>query len=167
MQFLCRKNCAHTPSQSVAYNGISHRTPYGVANSRVPRIQRRRNAQRKCRASKPLCACECGELLAASQRGDHAESLERPFRRRDFKTARPARLLMRSRKPWVLLRLRLLGWNVRFTSASWRVNFCDCAATPAPARWHGALDRRMLLSQTAALAIARPTNPRSCRLPCG
>ncbi len=74
-----------------------------------------------------MCACECGELFAASQRGDHAESLERPLVRRDFNTARPARELIRSRNPWVLLRLRLLGWKVRFTSASWRVN---CVSAP-------------------------------------
>jgi hypothetical protein len=27
---------------------------------------------------------------------------------------RPLRVAMRARKPWVRLRLRLLGWNVRF-----------------------------------------------------
>jgi hypothetical protein len=30
--------------------------------------------------------------------------------------ARPARVRMRSRKPWVLARRRLFGWKVRFTS---------------------------------------------------
>jgi len=29
--------------------------------------------------------------------------------------ARPPRVRMRVRKPWVFLRFRLLGWNVRFT----------------------------------------------------
>lgn len=38
----------------------------------------------------------------------------RPLRRREERIERPARVRMRSRKPWVLARRRLLGWNVRF-----------------------------------------------------
>jgi hypothetical protein len=38
----------------------------------------------------------------------------RPFWRRRFSTRRPPLVLMRTRKPWVLLRRRLLGWNVLF-----------------------------------------------------
>lgn len=37
----------------------------------------------------------------------------RPFRRRAARMARPARVLIRWRNPWVLARRRLLGWNVR------------------------------------------------------
>jgi len=37
----------------------------------------------------------------------------RPLRRREDRMARPARVRMRSRKPWVLCRRRLFGWNVR------------------------------------------------------
>jgi hypothetical protein len=37
----------------------------------------------------------------------------RPLRRRAEMTARPARVRIRRRKPWVRLRRRLLGWNVR------------------------------------------------------
>lgn len=37
----------------------------------------------------------------------------RPLRRRPAKMARPARVRIRRRKPCVLLRLRLFGWNVR------------------------------------------------------
>ncbi len=37
----------------------------------------------------------------------------RPLRRRPARIARPARVRMRRRKPCVLLRLRLFGWNVR------------------------------------------------------
>ena len=39
----------------------------------------------------------------------------RPLSRRDFRMARPARVDMRLRKPWVFARLRVLGWYVRFT----------------------------------------------------
>ena len=38
----------------------------------------------------------------------------RPFARRAARTARPAFVLMRARKPWVRLRCKLLGWKVRF-----------------------------------------------------
>lgn len=40
----------------------------------------------------------------------------RPLRRRRLITALPARVLMRTRKPWVFFRLRLFGWYVLFTS---------------------------------------------------
>ena len=39
----------------------------------------------------------------------------RPRSRRRFNTARPPRVLMRSRKPWTFFLRRLCGWNVRFT----------------------------------------------------
>ena len=42
-----------------------------------------------------------------------AERLARPLRRRDARIARPARVRIRSRKPCVLARRRLFGWNVR------------------------------------------------------
>jgi hypothetical protein len=43
----------------------------------------------------------------------HADKRARPLRRRREMMARPARVRMRRRKPWVRLRRRLLGWNVR------------------------------------------------------
>ena len=52
-------------------------------------------------------------------RGEHgaalpqADSSARPLRRRADRMARPARVRIRSRNPWVLLRRRLLGWKVR------------------------------------------------------
>jgi len=59
-----------------------------------------------------------GELGAATQArrggqhepGAQAESRSRPLRRRAARMARPARVRMRSRKPWVLARRRLFGW---------------------------------------------------------
>ena len=47
-----------------------------------------------------------------------AERRWRPLARRDFSTARPARVLMRWRKPCFLDRRRLFGWKVRFMDAS-------------------------------------------------
>jgi hypothetical protein len=65
------------------------------------------------------------EVLAAGQSGRsrqqrdrsrrmrQADSSERPLRRRAAMIARPARVRMRNRNPWVLARRRLFGWNVR------------------------------------------------------
>ena len=38
----------------------------------------------------------------------------RPFCRRRFSTRRPPLVRIRTRKPWVFFRRRLLGWNVLF-----------------------------------------------------
>ena len=46
-----------------------------------------------------------------------AESSSRPLRRRAARIARPARVRMRRRKPWVLARRRLFGWNVRLVTS--------------------------------------------------
>ncbi len=61
------------------------------------------------------------EVLATGQpggRGEHgasgqAERRARPLPRRAARIARPARVRIRSRNPWVLARRRLLGWKVR------------------------------------------------------
>lgn len=46
----------------------------------------------------------------------HTDSCARPLRRRAANTARPARVRMRIRKPWVFARRRLFGWKVRFVT---------------------------------------------------
>ena len=70
------------------------------------------------------------ELRAAAHPGlgrqDQALSRSRPLRLREARMARPARVRMRSRKPCVLARRRLFGWNVRLL-------------TDAPGRGHGAV----------------------------
>jgi hypothetical protein len=50
-----------------------------------------------------------GELVATVETSDQADSRLRPFRRRAFKTARPARVDMRARKPCFTERRFLLG----------------------------------------------------------
>lgn len=55
--------------------------------------------------------------------GSNSQALKRARRlaRRALITARPARVRIRSRKPWVRLRFSTLGWKVRFmASVSWR-----------------------------------------------
>jgi len=51
-------------------------------------------------------------------RQDQALSFSRPLCRRAARTARPARVRMRSRKPCVLARRRLFGWNVRLLTGA-------------------------------------------------
>jgi hypothetical protein len=44
---------------------------------------------------------------------DYPDSLARPLARLRARIARPARVRMRRRNPWVFLRLRVFGWKVR------------------------------------------------------
>lgn len=59
-----------------------------------------------------------GALPAASGAAGQPASRVRPLRRRAATIARPARVRMRSRNPWVLARRRLFGWNVRLLTAA-------------------------------------------------
>lgn len=61
-----------------------------------------------------------------------AASFFRPFWRRRFRTSRPAPVRIRTRKPWVRLRFRLLGWNVLFMMIpllSWLSRCWACVRT--------------------------------------
>jgi len=49
---------------------------------------------------------------------DQADSFLRPFKRRAFKIARPARVDMRARKPCLAERRFWFGWYVRFITNS-------------------------------------------------
>jgi hypothetical protein len=51
-----------------------------------------------------------GEGLGDDRARVHTASLLRPLRRRADKTARPERVRIRTKKPCVRLRRRLLGW---------------------------------------------------------
>jgi hypothetical protein len=65
-------------------------------------------------------------LLTAAQAGRAGQTLTRarPFRRRAARTARPARVRMRSRNPCVFARRRLFGWNVRLLTRDSRYGSC-------------------------------------------
>jgi hypothetical protein len=62
------------------------------------------------------------ELRATAHPGlgrqDQALSRSRPLCLRAARTARPARVRIRSRKPWVFARRRLFGWNVRLLTGA-------------------------------------------------
>ena len=52
-----------------------------------------------------------------ADQGRQADSSSRPLRRRAARMARPARVRIRSRNPWVFARRRLFGWKVRLLTA--------------------------------------------------
>lgn len=91
-----------------------------------------------------------------------AESSTRPLRRRAARIARPARVRMRNRKPWVLARRRLFGWNVRLLTTSPSSQFrvpcvADCSRPPYVPQSDG---RRQAVSNDAVVGLqpdeARP-----------
>jgi hypothetical protein len=63
----------------------------------------------------PSARGERAERSTVPHAPDQADRRLRPLRRRRATTARPPRVRIRTRKPCVLLRLRLFGWNVLFT----------------------------------------------------
>ena len=76
-----------------------------------------------------------GELVAASQTrsgGQHrstfalaqADRRPRPLARRAERIARPARVRIRNRKPWVFARRRLFGWKVRLLTSGTPSSCC-------------------------------------------
>ncbi len=70
--------------------------------------------QRNRAGSPPAGPREGLERRTVANAPDQAESRFRPRARRARSTARPPFVRMRRRKPWVLARLRLFGWYVRF-----------------------------------------------------
>src|SRR4051794_21280111 len=70
--------------------------------------------QRDGAGSLPTGPREGLERRTVADAPDQAESRLRPRARRARSTARPPLVRMRSRNPWVLARLRLFGWYVRF-----------------------------------------------------
>jgi hypothetical protein len=70
---------------------------------------------------------------AGSTRGAQADSSERPLPRRAARMARPARVRIRRRKPWVLARRRLFGWKVRLLTRFLR--YCTAIGGICAERW--------------------------------
>lgn len=96
-------------------------------------------------ARSPALPCHQPKVVATGQscgRGEHASQADRrlrPLLRRAARMARPARVRMRSRNPWVRDRRRLFGWKVRLLTAGspeyWLVK-----STLSPSRPDGAQD---------------------------
>jgi len=110
------------PGYRRAYRPADHESDPGRLPDQgaVARHQQVAHHQRPARTS-PGAHGE-RELRAPAHPGlgrqDQALSLSRPLCRRAARTARPARVRMRSRKPCVLARRRLFGWNVRLLTGA-------------------------------------------------
>ncbi len=124
---------AEPPFHLVAHDGSAHgfadnetRTCRGSVLPRHVRVRcTTAQVDDKKRASGPASSAYRGrEVLAPPQPmlgrqhvmtclSDQAERLARPLPRRFARIARPARVRIRRRKPWVLARRRLFGWKVR------------------------------------------------------
>jgi hypothetical protein len=65
----------------------------------------------RCRTNP--CGGRQHRLGSTGWKRNQADSRWRPLDRREASTARPARVRIRIRKPWVLARRRLFGWKVR------------------------------------------------------
>ncbi len=65
------------------------------------------------------CAPDNVRLLRRAA-SSQADSLERPLARRALRIARPPAVAIRARKPCFFERRRLFGWNVRFTTRTFR-----------------------------------------------
>ena len=120
----------------VAHHRGTHRAAHDEADSggltAVPPDQQVADQQR---APSATATADCdGKLRPAAHpdrwrqhqpspprgRGGAGQTLTRgrPLRRRAERTARPARVRMRSRKPCVFARRRLFGWNVRLLTGT-------------------------------------------------
>ena len=86
-------------TQKAAKNGHENRLPFSYT------LRKSCGRSRRTRFGKPAMENYLSELT---------ESFLRPRARRRDSTARPSCVFMRVRKPCVLARRRLLGWNVRF-----------------------------------------------------
>lgn len=73
---------------------------------------RPRTTARNCSGRRRRCVAGSTGRSGGCDR-TQAVSFSRPLRRREAMIERPARVRIRRRKPWVLARRRLFGWNVR------------------------------------------------------
>ena len=83
------------------------------------------------------------KVIATGQscrRGEHASQADRrlrPLLRRAARIARPARVRMRSRNPWVRDRRRLFGWKVRLLTVDLPITGSPSSCSPADVRSPG------------------------------
>src|SRR3954452_7387339 len=97
-------------------------------------------------------------------RGEHApvpqaDSSVRPLPRRADRMARPARVRMRRRKPWVLARRRLFGWNVRLLTEELQTRRLRARAPGPEALRGGGTGRRTHADAARRAALIRYGRP--------
>jgi hypothetical protein len=110
-------HCGAEPSaRAVALHRGAEPAPDGVGHLRRVIRSVGEEAQRNRAGSPPAGPREGLERRTVADAPDQAERRFRPRARRARSTARPPLVRMRRRKPWVLARLRLFGWYVRFNA---------------------------------------------------
>ena len=116
-KIMLSEDLAKPPAQSIANHGVPDPTRNCERNRGVWGLGRD-SGHRERPAPPATTLRELHEGRMALDSSNQAERRARPLRRRDFTTARPPRVRIRSRNPCFFDRLRLLGWNVRFNGAS-------------------------------------------------
>jgi hypothetical protein len=110
---------AQPSTDGVAGDGVTDRARDHKARSRGRALIRTgSNVDHKVTTASPAASAQGGrELVPPSHAlagpehgGDQADRRARPLARRADSTARPARVRIRSRNPWVFARRRLFGW---------------------------------------------------------
>jgi len=102
------------PARPIALHRVAEAPTDGVGHPRRVVGSVGEEAQRDRAGSLPAGPREGLERRTVANAPDQAERRLRPRARRARSTARPPLVRIRRRKPWVLARLRLLGWYVRF-----------------------------------------------------
>jgi hypothetical protein len=105
-------------TQPIAHHGRPHRSTERKGDARARGTHFRRRARRIEQIGAPQHSgpstlpfrSETRKVAARSDAPDQADRRCRPLARRLFSTSRPARVLIRARKPCFFARRRLLGW---------------------------------------------------------
>jgi hypothetical protein len=117
------------PSSPRTRRGLAHRARAGKADGRRPAAGLRgdrpavsartpsASASARPREAQAITVAPAGPRRPQDRAGQTL-TRARPLRRRAARTARPARVRMRSRNPCVFARRRLFGWNVRLLTGT-------------------------------------------------
>lgn len=119
---LCGDRPANPASSPMALDGAADLLADDQAHARRDRVVSHLQVQHHAPTAGPAATAGgvpevrrgpqpvgCREHVAGQ-----ADRRSRPLDRRAARMERPARVLIRARKPWVLARRRVLGWKVRF-----------------------------------------------------
>lgn len=101
--------------------------------TRQPRPTRRPRCTAVAKSSRRVRRAIAGSNVTVFRTAAlQADSSVRPLRRRAAMMARPARVRIRNRNPWVLARRRLFGWNVRLPLLTGRSPGARFSLRPLP-----------------------------------
>lgn len=107
--------CSEPPAHPVPGHRPAHFPAHGECNPRRDVRLVLEAGQRDGTPPTPGSTGEQSETGLVPNAPDQAVSRRRPLRRLALMIARPACVDIRARNPWVRIRLRFLGWKVRFT----------------------------------------------------